>query len=95
MTFCVYLLIQINTKNKNSYVGYTSNITNRLKLHNTSKGAKFTKGKKWKLIYKKQYATKSQAMKEEIKLKKNRKVREYIKNHYNKKEYENINFTSV
>jgi len=95
MTFCVYLLIQINTKNKNSYVGYTSNITNRLKLHNTSKGAKFTKGKKWKLIYKKQYATKYQEMKEEIKLKKNRKVREYIKNHYNKKEYENINFTSV
>ena len=95
MTFCVYLLIQINTKKPNSYVGYTNDITNRLKLHNTSKGAKFTKGKKWKLIYKKQYATKSQAMKEEIKLKKNRKVREYIKNHYNKKEYENINFTSI
>ena len=34
-----------------SYVGYTNNITKRLNLHNTSKGAKFTKGKSWKIIY--------------------------------------------
>jgi putative endonuclease len=95
MTFCVYLLLQIDTKHNTSYVGYTNNIVNRLKLHNSSKGAKFTKGKKWKLIYKKIYLTKSEAMKEEIKLKKNKKIREFIKNHYNKKKYENINITSI
>ena len=95
MTFCVYLLLQINIKNKISYVGYTNNITNRLKLHNSSKGAKYTKGKKWKLIYKRKYSTKSEAMKEEFKLKKNRKMREYIKNHYNEKKNENINLTSI
>ena len=33
-----------------SYVGYTKNLNKRLSLHNNSKGAKFTKGKKWKLI---------------------------------------------
>ena len=95
MTFCVYLLLQINTHRSISYVGYTNNIVNRLKLHNSSKGAKFTKGKKWKLIYKKIYQTKSEAMKEEIKLKKDRKIREFIKNHYNKKKNENINTTSI
>ena len=28
-----------------SYVGYTNDLTNRIKMHNTSKGAKFTRGK--------------------------------------------------
>ena len=83
MTFFVYLLI---TKQKNkliSYVGYTSNLQKRLKLHNTSKGAKFTKGKKWKLAYSKHYKTKSIAMSEEIKLKKNYKLRKKIKKNFN------------
>ncbi len=40
-----------NELHKISYVGYTINIINRLKAHNTNKGAKFTKGKMWKLIY--------------------------------------------
>jgi len=83
MSFFVYLLI---TKQKNkliSYVGYTSNLQKRLKLHNTSKGAKFTKGRKWKLAYLKRYKTKSLAMSEEIKLKKNYKLRETIKKNFN------------
>ena len=75
----VYLII---TKNKNrsiSYVGYTNNINNRLKLHNNSRGAKFTRGRKWKLAYFKKYDSKSLAMKEEHKLKKNYKLRSIIK----------------
>ncbi len=63
-------------------MGYTSNIKKRLLLHNSSKGAKFTKGKKWKLIYSKKYTTKSIAMKEEYKLKKNYKLRNLIKEKY-------------
>ena len=68
-----------------TYVGYTNNLKNRLTLHNSSKGAKFTKGKKWKLIYSKKYTTKSIAMKEEYKLKKNYKLRNLIKEKYLKK----------
>jgi putative endonuclease len=82
MHFFVYLLI---TKNKNkylSYVGYTNNINKRLKLHNTGKGAKFTKGRKWTLIYKKRYKSKSIAMKEEFKLKNDRKMRNLLKTEY-------------
>ena len=77
--YFVYLLV---TKNKNrtiSYVGYTKDIDKRLKLHNKSKGAKFTRGRKWKLVYYKKYDNKISAMKEEYKLKKNYKLRSKIK----------------
>tara|TARA_Y100001936_G_C15830136_1_gene536334 strand:+ start:65 stop:298 length:234 start_codon:yes stop_codon:yes gene_type:complete len=62
-----------------SYVGYTKNLKKRLLLHNTSKGAKFTKGKKWKIIYSKRYNSKSAAMRNEYLLKKNIKKRNEIK----------------
>jgi putative endonuclease len=60
-------------------VGYTNDLVKRLALHNKSKGAKFTKGRKWTLIYKKCYKTKSLAMKNEYILKKNQKKRNLIK----------------
>ena len=74
--FYVYLIIN---KNTTSYVGYTNNLKERLKKHNSSKGAKFTRGKKWNLIYSKEFLNKSEAMKEEYKLKKNYILRNRIK----------------
>ena len=68
-----------------SYVGYTKDLKKRVILHNNSKGAKFTRGKLWKLIYKKKYKTKSIAMIEEYKLKKDYKKRNIIKLNYLKK----------
>ena len=65
-----------------SYVGYTNNLENRLFLHNTSKGAKFTRGRTWKLIYSKTYYDKSEAMSEEFKLKKNYKKRVSLKRNF-------------
>ena len=79
MSYYVYLIIS-KVKNKTiSYVGYTKNINNRIKLHNIGKGAKFTKGKKWKLVYSKKYDSKEEAMSYEYKLKKNYKLRKKIK----------------
>ena len=72
-----------------SYVGYTKNLKKRIDLHNKSKGAKFTKGQKWSLIYSKTYKTKSRAMKEEYLLKHDNKKRKLIKNEFIK--YENFN----
>ena len=66
-------------------MGYTSNLKNRLLLHNTSRGAKFTKGRKWTLIYKRCYKTKSLAMKEEYLLKKDRIKRKMIKKKFTDK----------
>ena len=82
MFFYVYMILtKINGKYL-SYVGYTKDLKNRLKLHNSSKGAKFTKGKKWKIIYSKRYNSKSIAMKNEYLLKKDYKKRKYIKNQF-------------
>ena len=77
--YFVYLIVSKNKKRTISYVGYTNNITKRLKSHNSSKGAKFTRGRKWKLAYYKKYDNKILAMKEEYKLKKNYKLRSKIK----------------
>jgi len=82
MKYYVYLIITYHKKNLTTYVGYTNNIQKRLKLHNSSKGAKFTKGRTWEIIYKRKYNTKKEAMKNEYKLKKNRIIRNNLKNIY-------------
>ena len=79
MSYYVYLIVSRFKNNKKiSYVGYTNNLQKRLNLHNTGKGAKFTRGKKWQLIYHAKYSTKSLAMKNEFILKKNYKLRKKI-----------------
>ena len=79
MSYYVYMILTKINNRFISYVGYTNNIDKRVLLHNTSKGAKFTKGKFWKVIYSKKYLTKKKAMKEEFNLKKDRKKRNSIK----------------
>ena len=79
MVYYVYLILSKKLNKYRSYVGYTNNIEKRIYLHNNSKGAKYTKGKNWKLIYKKSYPNKSLALKEEYKLKKNYLLRNKIK----------------
>ena len=70
MTYFVYLIASKKYKKLVSYVGYSSNLKKRLKLHNCGKGAKFTKGRKWKLLYYEKYKNRSTAMKREYELKK-------------------------
>ena len=82
MYYYVYLLLSKINNKYISYVGYTKNLSKRLKSHNSGKGAKFTKGKKWVLIYKKRYKSKSEAMSNEYILKKNYSQRKRIKQNY-------------
>ena len=74
--FCIFIVIKKNSKIF-SYVGMSKDLKKRINLHNSSKGAKYTKGKKWILAYKKS-TIKSKALKEEYSLKKDKK-REKIK----------------
>ena len=85
MPYFVYMLLTKNKDKYISYVGYTNNLKKRLSLHNSSKGAKFTKGRKWQIIYHKKYLIKSDALKGEYKLKKDYKLRIKIKNNFIKK----------
>tara|TARA_A100001388_G_C28368342_1_gene311205 strand:+ start:46 stop:306 length:261 start_codon:yes stop_codon:yes gene_type:complete len=82
MKFFVYLLITKSKKKVISYVGYTKNLKKRIDLHNTGKGAKFTRGRLWVLAYKKSYRSKSKALKNEILLKKDYKKRSEIKQNF-------------
>ena len=82
MPYFVYMLLSKYNGKFISYVGYTNNLKNRLSLHNSSKGAKFTRGKNWEIIYLKKYISKSKAMKDEYKLKKDYKLRNKIKSKF-------------
>ena len=78
MSFYVYMLKLISKKSI-TYVGYTKDIKKRISLHNSGKGAKFTRGRKWKLIYKEKFVSKNKAISREYYIKKNRKLRNQIK----------------
>jgi len=80
MSFYVYMIWAADRSV--SYVGYTNNLKKRISLHNQGKGAKFTRGRKWKLIYKRKYLSKKEAMKYEFNLKKNFTKRKNIKLKY-------------
>ena len=78
------MLVCISSVKKRTYVGYTSNLKNRLKNHNSNIGARSTRGYKWKIVYKKKFKTKSEAMSYEYKLKNDKILRNTILQKFDK-----------
>ena len=78
MSFYAYMLKSVTPNSNKTYVGYAKDLLSRLDKHNSNKGAKSTRGLKWKIIYSKKFKTKSEAMSFEYKLKKNRNLRKKI-----------------
>jgi putative endonuclease len=78
MSFYVYML-KSKSMRAVTYVGYTNNLKKRITLHNAGKGAKFTRGRKWVLIYKEKYKSKGAAISREYYIKNNRSLRKKIK----------------
>ena len=81
MNYFVYMLKSLG-KESVTYVGYTNDLKKRVNLHNNSKGAKFTRGRKWLLIYKEIFNSKKEAISREYYIKKNRTLRNKIKKNY-------------
>ena len=79
--YYVYML-QSKSDKPVTYVGYTNDLKKRIILHNSGKGAKFTRGRKWMLIYKEKYKSKKEAISREYYIKYNRTLRNKIKNEY-------------
>ena len=79
MNFYVYMLKSKSIKPV-TYVGYTNDLKKRISLHNSGKGAKFTRGRKWVLIYKEKFKSKSKAISREYYIKNNRVLRNKLKN---------------
>ena len=76
------MIRSISSNKRKTYVGYTIDLKKRINLHNMNKGAKSTKGFKWKVIYKKKFFNKKEAMSYEYKLKHDRKKRDFIYHKY-------------
>ena len=85
--YYVYMLKSKSVK-PITYVGYTNNLRKRITLHNSGKGAKFTRGRKWTLIYKEKFKSKNEAISREYYIKNNRTLRNKIKN-------EHLNITTI
>ena len=78
MSFYVYVLGSKKNGIKKTYVGWTINLKKRLNKHNSNKGAKTTRGRKWKIIYREIFFSKIVAMSREYYLKKDRKIRKKL-----------------
>ncbi|MEI8390563.1 MAG: GIY-YIG nuclease family protein [bacterium] len=66
--FYTYILLTINNK---LYCGYTDDPEKRFECHLNGTASKFTRANKpVKIVYSKEYLTKSEAMKEEYRIKK-------------------------
>ena len=81
MNYFVYMLKSLG-KDSVTYVGYTNDLKKRINLHNNNKGAKFTRGRKWKLIFKEKLNSKKEAISREYYIKKNRTLRNKIKKNF-------------
>ena len=65
-----YYIYVILTKDKTLYCGYTDDVEKRFKAHLEGKGAKYTRSHKPdKIVYTACFDTKSEAMKEECRIK--------------------------
>ncbi len=84
MYYFAYILKSIKPSTNRTYAGYSIDVEKRLLKHNSNKGAKSTRGYKWKIIFKKKFKSKTEAMSYEYKLKKDRIFRKKILQKYNK-----------
>ena len=75
----IFRLIKSGTVTMTTMPKTKIDLKKRIKLHNNNKGAKFTRGRRWKLIYKEKLDSKKEAISREYYIKKNRTFRNKIK----------------
>ena len=62
----MYYVYIVECSDNTLYTGFTNDLDNRIKTHNTGKGAKYTRGRlPVKLVYYEEYTDKSKAMSRE------------------------------
>jgi len=58
-----------------TYVGWSTNVEDRLRAHNAGRGAKSTRGRQWQLLHVEKFRNKRNAMSREWHLKRDRTFR--------------------
>jgi putative endonuclease len=71
----VYVLGSIRGDDRRTYVGWCADLDQRLAAHNAGRGARSTRGRTWVLLYAERYPTRSEAMRREVFLKRDRPFR--------------------
>ena len=79
MSYFVYVIGSLKNSKPKTYVGSTKDLNERLKKHNSGKGAKSTRGRKWKVIYHEIFNSKKKALRREYYLKKDRILRKKLR----------------
>lgn len=71
----VYVLVARDNGGYRTYVGWTSDLEERLRKHNAGTGARSTRGRQWDLLYAERHRDRSEAMRREWHLKRDRTFR--------------------
>ena len=79
MSYFVYVIGSLKNFKPKTYVGWTKDLNERLRKHNSGEGAKSTKGRKWKIIYHEIFNSKKKALRREYYLKKDRILRKELR----------------
>jgi putative endonuclease len=74
----VYVLGSVREGDRRTYVGWTTDLDQRVGRHNAGTGAKSTRGRTWALLYAERYETRSDAMRREWHLKRDRAFRQML-----------------
>lgn len=65
-----HLVYILRCKDGSLYTGYTNNLEHRLNMHESGKGAKYTRGRgPFKVVYIETFSAKEEAMKKEYQIK--------------------------
>ncbi len=65
-----YYVYMLQTEDNTLYCGFTGNVEKRFEAHRSGNGAKYTRAHKpVKIVYSREFDTKSEAMKEEYRIK--------------------------
>jgi putative endonuclease len=75
---CFVYILGSSGKDTRTYVGWTIDLDRRLAEHNAGTGARSTRGRSWTLLYAEQYADRSEAMRREWHLKRDRRFRRLL-----------------
>jgi putative endonuclease len=78
MACYVYILGSEQSGAWRTYVGWTTDLEQRLARHNAGTGAKSTRGRVWGLLYAERFKTRSEAMSREWHLKRDRAFRKSL-----------------